>query len=179
MQYSKPRHSIENSGFPPFRIAWSSYLEKELINFDANFKSIVSFLLNQKNEYEIVPDTFETNDGIWKTNFPSIEKIIEKKIPESNAQHVISFLQQEGAIRQDGIAFVFCPACGTRNNLEFRMEEKECCECNYRDNPDCDVNCYEYDQEDGKCSLSHFPKICCPELPSGNCPRSKNYRGYL
>lgn len=151
-------------------IAWHSYLEKEIINFDGTFKAIISYLINANSDrdFGLKPDLYVEKDGS-KVYYPIFQQVAKTVIPKANTLKVVDFLRYEGALKEDGVSFTFCPSCGTTNRLSFRMEERECAACGYRDNPECDQNCPEYDTEVGQCSTINFPKICCFILPSGDC----------
>lgn len=161
----------KGTGIRCLPIAWHSYLEKELVNFDGTFKGIISYLTNasRDSDFKLAPDLYRSEDDRFKTYYPLFKEIANKEIPKFNTVEIVSFLGFEGAIRKDGLAFDFCPTCGTKNELDFRMEETECSSCGYRDNPECDENCPEYDAESGECTTCGFPKICCFILPNGDC----------
>ena len=161
----------KDTGIRCVPIAWHSYLEKELVNFDGTFKGIISYLTNisQDNNFKLAPDLYRSGDDRFKIYYPLFQEIADKDIPKINTVEIVSFLEFEGALRKDGLDFNFCPTCGARNELDFRMEETECGSCGYRDNPECDENCPEYDAESGECTTYRFPKICCFILPDGDC----------
>lgn len=159
----------KDSGFHTVPIAWYRYFEKELVNFDGNFKSIVSYLGSKESDSRLVPDLCKSKDGKFKVYYPLFQEICKKEIPKTNTLNILSFLKYEGALQKERITFSFCTSCGAKNELGISMEERECGECGYKDNPDCDENCPEYDAEAGGCSTSRFPKICCFILPNGDC----------
>jgi hypothetical protein len=156
-------------------IAWDSVFEKEMVNYDADFKRIISFLKNKvvlDHSFKLAPDVYESDERSgpfkFKAYYPTLEEALNKKIPQVNSLQVVHFLRREGALQPDRIAFNFCPNCGSKNVLSFRMQEKGCDACDYAENPDCDENCPEYDSDIG-CMTHKFPKICCPGASDGDC----------
>lgn len=156
---------------PP--IAWYSYLEKEMVNFDPTFKRIVSYLAGTSNDisFRLTPGIYRSKEnGVnFRLYYPLFQEIAKKRIPEVNSIRIVHFLKYEGALKNEGVAFNFCPNCGSKNGLDFRMEEKGCDGCDSMENPDCDEDCFDYDAETGRCTSHIFPRIFCPTLSNGEC----------
>jgi len=152
-------------------INWRIHFEKELINFDGNFKTIISSLANQSRDpnFVIVPELYRSDEEQFKTYYPMFEEIVEKQVPIGNSLEIMSFLESEGAVETDRVIFSFCPGCGAKNRLEFRMKEKECSACGAKGVIPCDHSCPEYDTEYEECRIASYPKPCCFILPNGGC----------
>jgi hypothetical protein len=82
--------------------AWDSVFEREMVNYDADFKRIISFLKNKMlldHSFRLTPDVCKSDEGSgpfkFKAYYPALEEALRKKIPHSNLLRVIRFLRQE------------------------------------------------------------------------------------
>lgn len=166
-----------------YNLAWESYFEKELVNFDGSFKRVVSRLANasQDVQFRLMPEICKCEEGSKGTRssrfeiyYPFIQEATKQVIPKTNIQRLIGFLRFEGAIREDRIAFNFCPNCGSKNKLNFRMEERGCEVCSINEDRPCN-DCAQYDVESKECILGYSigTEECCFISLDGDCDGPK------
>lgn len=172
-------------GIPSFyRLSWARYFEKELVNFDGTFKRVVSALANASRHasFRLMPDVHEYEKGSLRARlsnfevcYPFIPKATKQAIPNIGVLRLVDFLKSEGALKEDGIAFSFCPSCGSKNKLEFGMEENGCEVCSMREDPPCGDECEDYDAEIGECRWGNSigGSDCCFLSPNGDCDGPK------